>query len=261
MASGIRRRTRSERVAALELPPGFLERTWDYLQRGDVLVRMGLCAVCALVLWMITGGWAPPLSYRTGYTPLRNIVARVHFEKPEPQRTQEARERAQREVRFVYEQDKEPLVQLRAGLMNQVSRILKVQSLAELEDGVWQEFFASPTPDKPALPPAEQEQHFQAFRDGAVDARGARRSWTKRWPTRCCLGSSTACSRSCRKNKRKATRKRSSSFPRAGPKTATCFNVSDVILGDAQCAEEAAGRPKSPRRKSSSGCSIGCGRS
>ena len=84
MASGIRRRTRSERVAALELPPGFLERMWDYLQRGDVLVRLALCTVSALVLWMITGGWAPPLAYRTGYTPLRNIMARVHFDKPEP---------------------------------------------------------------------------------------------------------------------------------------------------------------------------------
>ena len=173
MASGTRRRTRSERVAALELPPGFLERTWDYLQRGDVLVRLGLCALCALVLWLITGGWAPPLSYRTGYTPLRNIVARVHFEKPEPQRTLEARERAQREVRSVYEQDKEPLVQLRAGLMNQVSRILKVQSLAELEDGVWQEFFASSTPDKAALAAGRARRAFRGVSRGPVDSRGA----------------------------------------------------------------------------------------
>ena len=59
----------------------------------------------------------------------------------------EAKERAQREVRFVYEQDKEPLVQLRAGLHEPDRRgCSKVQSLAELEDGVWQEFFASSTP-------------------------------------------------------------------------------------------------------------------
>ncbi len=41
MASGSQKRTRSERVAALELPPGLLERTWDYLQRGDVLGLVG----------------------------------------------------------------------------------------------------------------------------------------------------------------------------------------------------------------------------
>ena len=120
--------------------------------------------LCALALWLITGGWAPPFAYRTGYTPLRNIVARVPFKKPEPQRTLEARERAQREVRSVYEQDKEPLVQLQARLMNEVARVLKVQSLAELDDGVWEQFFTAPTGSAAAPSPAEQEEHFEKFR-------------------------------------------------------------------------------------------------
>jgi putative nucleotidyltransferase with HDIG domain len=232
MASGIRRRTRSERVAALELPPGFLERTWDYLQRGDVLLRIGLCAVCALVLWMITGGWAPPLSYRTGYTPLRNIVARVHFEKPEPQRTQEAHERAQREVRFVYEQDIEPLVQLRAGLMNQVSRILKVQSLAELEEGVWQEFFAAPTPDKAALLPAEQEQHFQEFR-AALSTPEALAHLEKSVADALQPWEQHGLLKELPQEQKEGNQKEIVVFPKGRPLDRQSFNVSDVILGDA----------------------------
>ena len=43
MATGIQKRNRSERVAALELPPGLVERTFECLQRGDVLA-MGLRA-------------------------------------------------------------------------------------------------------------------------------------------------------------------------------------------------------------------------
>ena len=40
-----------------------LERTWEYLQRGDVLVRLALLrADGRWLLWLITGGWAPPLS-------------------------------------------------------------------------------------------------------------------------------------------------------------------------------------------------------
>ena len=39
MASGGQKRTRSERVAALELPPGQWERAWVGLRRRDVLGR------------------------------------------------------------------------------------------------------------------------------------------------------------------------------------------------------------------------------
>ena len=47
MASGGQRRTRSERVAALELPPGPWERAWISLRRRDVLGRMALALLAA----------------------------------------------------------------------------------------------------------------------------------------------------------------------------------------------------------------------
>ena len=39
-------------------------------------------------------GWDPPFAYRTGYTPPRDIVARVPFSKPNPGATASAREQA-----------------------------------------------------------------------------------------------------------------------------------------------------------------------
>ncbi len=48
-------------MAALELPPGLLERTWEYLQRGDVLLRLGLCALTILGLWLVTASWSVPV--------------------------------------------------------------------------------------------------------------------------------------------------------------------------------------------------------
>ncbi len=222
MNNGTRKRTRSERVAALELPPGLLERTWEYLQRGDVLVRLGLLRAdgAAAVADHRRLGAAAFLSDRI-ITPLRNIVARVHFQKPDPQRTSEAQERAQREVRSVYEQDKEPLVQLRAGLQNQVARVLKVQSLAELDDGVWQEFFAAPKPEDAPPPGRGGEQHFQAFRE-ALTGEGALKKLEKAVAdAHAAAANSTACSRNCRRSRRIAIRRKSSSFPRGGPTTAT----------------------------------------
>ena len=37
--------------------------------RGDVLLRLALCLVSAIILWAITGGWEPPFSFRTGQVP------------------------------------------------------------------------------------------------------------------------------------------------------------------------------------------------
>src|SRR6185295_9828125 len=162
MANGSQKRTRSERVAALELPPGLVERTWEYLRRRDVVLRLALCVLTAGILWGITGSWAPPLGYRTGYVPPRPIVAKIKFQKPDPDATKEAREAAKRSIRYVYQQDKEPLVQLRAALKNRVLTVIGANSYKDLEPGVWDKFFYRP--GEPALPPEELEQHFQQFR-------------------------------------------------------------------------------------------------
>jgi putative nucleotidyltransferase with HDIG domain len=165
MATGIQKRTRSERVAALELPPGLVERTFEYLRRGDVLGRLGLCLLTTLLLWCVTGGWAPPLGYRSGYTPLRDISARVEFSRKDPQATQAAQDKARRSVHYIYEQDKEPLVQLKAALLNRVVQVMGAKSLDQLDQRVWMEFFTPPRPGVAALTPHELEEHFQLFHE------------------------------------------------------------------------------------------------
>ncbi|MGQ9575858.1 MAG: HDIG domain-containing metalloprotein [Thermoguttaceae bacterium] len=84
MATGTQRKTRLERVAALELPPGRWERAWASLQRRDVLLRIGLCVATAALLCWVIRGWDPPLVYRAGQVLPRDVVARVEFEAPDP---------------------------------------------------------------------------------------------------------------------------------------------------------------------------------
>ena len=56
--------------------------------------RLGMCMLTAVALWAITGSWAPPFAYRTGYVPPRDIVAKVVFTKADPQATRDAQEKA-----------------------------------------------------------------------------------------------------------------------------------------------------------------------
>ncbi|MHC4404320.1 MAG: hypothetical protein ACYTG0_32095, partial [Planctomycetota bacterium] len=69
MSTSGQKRTRSERVAALELPPNRWARVLAQLRRRDVLVRLGLCVVAALVLCGVIRGWDPPFPYRVGGAP------------------------------------------------------------------------------------------------------------------------------------------------------------------------------------------------
>jgi len=75
MSNGGRKRSRNSRVVSIELPPSPLGRAWLQLRRGDVLLRLALCAFAAILMWGVTQAWAPPFVYRTGDVPPTDIVA------------------------------------------------------------------------------------------------------------------------------------------------------------------------------------------
>jgi putative nucleotidyltransferase with HDIG domain len=168
MSSGGQKRTRLERVAALELPPGSLERAWKYLQQTDVLVRLGLCLLAIVGLWVVTASWTMPLGYHRNFTPQRNIVAKVAFRRADPERTELARAAAEQQVRYVYDHNDAALTQLRAALRNTLTSVAGAKSLAEIEKldkKVWQDFFPPPAANAPAPTPEQQEAQFQEFHD------------------------------------------------------------------------------------------------
>ncbi len=175
MSNGNQKRTRQERVAAVELPPGAVGRTLGYLQQGRVLLRIGLCALTAIMLWAITGGWKPPFTYSEGYLPSRDIVASIDFEQADPEATEEARIQARALTLGIFEQDAEPLKQLRAKLLIKVVQIAAAETLADLGAEIWQEF--EPPLDEGATPPTDEERQtsFEQFKkvltgEGAIDA-------------------------------------------------------------------------------------------
>ena len=165
MSGGGQKRTRSERVAALELAPSHWKRLVGSLRRRDVLARIGLAALAAVLLCVVIRGWDSPFAYRTGYTPPRDIVARTGF--VDPVATQRAKERVTGQVRCVYTQDPEPLVRLRTALAGAVEKTRAAESYAAVEPQVWAGFQSPPE----GTPPTDQQlrERFDAFQQALTD--------------------------------------------------------------------------------------------
>ncbi len=174
MSTGSKKKRRIDRVASLELPPGVLGSLWGQLRRGDVLVRLGLCALAAVLLWVITKGWAPPLPYHWGDVPPRDIVARTQFEREDPEATRKAQEQARSLAIAIYDNNPAQLEQLRAKLENAASQLAAAKSLSEV-DALWNEFRLPLAEGTPKPTAEEREQQFLRFKEalaaeGALDA-------------------------------------------------------------------------------------------
>lgn len=167
MPSAGQKKTRLERVAAIELPPNLVERLLGDLQRGDVLLRLGLCVLSAVFLWGVVQAWAPPFPFRTGFVPGRDLAARVDFRKPDPVATQEAKHKAANQAHFVYQQDAAPLIQLRGALTAELADIAAAATLQDLKPGVWLSAPPAPNVDPPTA--EQQEADFQQLHDAVAD--------------------------------------------------------------------------------------------
>ncbi len=128
------KKSRSERAAALKL--GKLDwQIWlDQLRSADVLMRIGVAATAAFLLTILVRGWEPPFPYRIGYVPPRAIPARVPFQVENDVQTDALRIQAAREVLCIYENRKEPLVQLRGAMKDALFSLRIQQPSEELSD-------------------------------------------------------------------------------------------------------------------------------
>jgi cyclic-di-AMP phosphodiesterase PgpH len=164
MSNGGQRRTRSERVAALELPPGRWERAWIGLCHRDTLLRAGLAFLAAAAVCIVIQAWDPPRHWRADMVPPRYVTSRVEFKQEIPLDTLQAKARAKEETKAVFVQDIKPLEQLRADLRNTIAELTKTEKLSEKTALIWKEF---QTPaEKAAKEPKPQAETaaFQEFR-------------------------------------------------------------------------------------------------
>lgn len=152
------RRLRNSKMAAL--PPGMFARAWSLIRRTDVLIRVMLCVLAALAMWGVTQSWAPSFSYRTGYIPNREIIARVTFEERDLAETAKQQEQARAQAEYVYENDPRPLEELRQELKNKVSQLASVESYDKLDQALWREF----SPPSETKTPETEQKRFEALK-------------------------------------------------------------------------------------------------
>jgi cyclic-di-AMP phosphodiesterase PgpH len=139
MSSGSPKRSRSERVSRTVAPRDGLARWLAIARNRHIMVRLGLCFLAAMAMWLLTGAWAPSFPYRTGYIPPRDLVARTPFSVLDEKETEARRRQSRSEVLNIYDHDERPLVELRRALQNQVITLVRSES-EDTASEVWREF-------------------------------------------------------------------------------------------------------------------------
>lgn len=132
------------------------------LRDGAVLMRVFLALLSAAVIWGVTEGWKPPFTWRTRQVPSRDVLARLEF--PNPLATEDARERARRQVRAVFSQDDEPLIEIRQSLIEQLKQVRAAARHSELDPSIEAAFALTPAEGSPPPTDEEREAAFQRLR-------------------------------------------------------------------------------------------------
>ncbi len=109
-------KTRSERAANLKIGRLPWQSWFDRLTRLDAIARVAIAVAVMVIITVFVRGWEPPFAYREGFVPQRAILARVPFKVEDENKTISLRMQAAREVMCVYENRKEPIVQLRGAI-------------------------------------------------------------------------------------------------------------------------------------------------
>jgi len=163
----------------VDAPQGFWRMLLDRVSRPDVLARLGICLGASLLLLVALRGWEEPFAFRLGWVPPRGVVSRVAFERPDPEATRTAQERAAAKVRVVYANDKAPVARLRDGLKNRAAEIAAAEKLGRGVREAWIEFAPEAAavleslPEEPTPPPVAPDPPAKPAPGDSADGEAA----------------------------------------------------------------------------------------
>ncbi|QDV25036.1 HD family phosphohydrolase [Aureliella helgolandensis] len=124
MAQTHSKRTRSKRVASLQLEPSVLSRWLRQFLTGRTLLQSSVALVAALLIIVTLRGWLPPFSFREGQIPERDVVARVAFEVYDEGQTEQNRREKRRGELCLYENRPQPIFRLLDAIKSRVVLLL-----------------------------------------------------------------------------------------------------------------------------------------
>ena len=124
MSSTQNAKTRSERAANLRVDRYPWRQQLARFTSLDALSRLGIAVAAAVLITVFVRGWEPPFGYRKGFIPQRAILARVPFKVVDEVKTDALRMQAAREVLCIYQNNREPLIQLRTAVKDAFRSVL-----------------------------------------------------------------------------------------------------------------------------------------
>ncbi|WP_164102368.1 HD family phosphohydrolase [Candidatus Laterigemmans baculatus] len=163
------KRTRVERVQALPLPPGRFQQLSEQFRHAALWGRFALAGLAAVIMLVVCQCWEPPFSYRTGYVPPRDMIARVNFQVPDETKTRILQDQRRRETIVYYRNRSQSLNQLREALRDQLFLVLSAPSLEQLSSegqDAWGDFFIG---DETAGPDDSALARFAALKATFAD--------------------------------------------------------------------------------------------
>lgn len=138
----------------------------EFLTRGDVWARIGLCVLTTAILYVVMFGWDPPFSYREREAPLRDVYAHTSFLYDDYKATDDKRDTERLNFLCLYRNDLLPLERMRQALIDDVFEI-KRKEFSEVEKSdVWSKFFPADANDEAET--AADEESFNLFREAIV---------------------------------------------------------------------------------------------
>jgi cyclic-di-AMP phosphodiesterase PgpH len=167
MSFASNKRSRSERVSRSVAPRDRRARWMVWIRDREILQRVFLALLATLLMWGVSGAWAPRFPYRTGYVPPRDIVAHTKFSRPDPRETEARQRQVRGETLMVYQHDVQPLIELRKALKNQVFQIVRSDSYEAVSQPVWHDFLQPRNESSPSVPNAEEA--FEELRAALQD--------------------------------------------------------------------------------------------
>lgn len=156
---------KGSRVAGVQLPPSRFVLARDLLKRADVLSRIGLCCLAAILMWLVTFGWERPFAYSVGDVPERAITARVPFEKVDSVQTAREREIKSLTAMTVYKHDQERVTQLFHQFEDRVRSIVQSEETepkGEIKES-WKDFMHGLSTSSPEGDALETSQEFYGY--------------------------------------------------------------------------------------------------
>lgn len=155
-------------MASLRNQPRRLTTTWKSLREPETQTRLAVLATAAVSMWLMTGAWKPPFPYRTGYVPERAIHSRVEFTRPDRASTDAAQRRAMAETLAVFENDPQPILQLRATLKDRLLQLVGTQPGESPPEALMKGFFG----DGPLPANQPESDASQTAADTVAEASG-----------------------------------------------------------------------------------------